>query len=61
MMGRFDTPSRTLILTGASGFIGRALIHRLSERYHVYALARRSQAQAEIPEHRNIDWIPVET
>jgi nucleoside-diphosphate-sugar epimerase len=60
MIARFDSPSRAVILTGASGFIGRALLERLREKYHVYALARRSQDQAGITPHRNIDWISVD-
>ena len=60
MMGQFETPSRSLILTGASGFIGRAFLRRACERFHVYALARRSQAQAGVLPHRNITWITVD-
>lgn len=49
-----------IIVTGASGFVGRLLVAALKDRYHVYAFARRSQAQCNAPEHPNIDWIQVD-
>lgn len=51
---------RALVITGASGFIGRAVLAAARRDYHIYALARRSQTQAGVPEHRNIEWFMVD-
>lgn len=50
----------TLLVTGASGFIGRHLLSRLCERYTIHALARRSQARSGAPVHPNIRWIQAD-
>jgi len=46
-----------IIVTGASGFIGRNLLSSLRENYHIFCIARRSGIEAEIPFHINIEWI----
>lgn len=46
-----------IIVTGASGFIGRNLLAVLRDRYHIFCIARRSGIEAEIPFHSNIEWI----
>ncbi len=46
-----------LILTGASGFIGRYFIDAIKNNYKIYAVARRSQKESGIPDHPNIVWI----
>ncbi len=51
---------RTLIVTGASGFIGRHFVLAAMHRFRVYCLARRSQAEVEIPQHPNIQWIQTD-
>lgn len=50
----------TLIITGASGFIGRHLLQVLANDYKIFALARRSQARCGAPVHENIRWIQVD-
>jgi nucleoside-diphosphate-sugar epimerase len=45
-----------LLVTGASGFIGRHLLDALKERHLVFALARRSPAAAGAPVHANVRW-----
>lgn len=51
-------PQRTSILvTGASGFIGRHFINAVKDSHIVYALARRSQRNAGVSPHSNIHWI----
>ncbi len=45
-----------IVLTGASGFIGRRLLEQLKERYRIFALARRSQIRCGAPIHHNITW-----
>lgn len=49
-----------LIISGASGFIGRYFLEELRDKYFIYALARRSQKAADIPVHQNINWIRVD-
>ncbi len=50
-------PLEHVIVTGASGFIGRNLLISLQEKYHLFCIARRSGIEAEIPFHANIEWI----
>jgi nucleoside-diphosphate-sugar epimerase len=45
-----------LVVTGASGFVGRHLLDALKEDYQIIGLARRSQARSGAPVHPNITW-----
>ncbi len=47
----------TIIITGASGFIGRNFLNAIKDHCFIYALASRSQTEAEIPPHENIQWM----
>lgn len=47
----------TIIVTGASGFIGRNLLTSIKENYRIFAMARRSRKEADVPFHHNIHWI----
>ncbi|MBX3043944.1 MAG: NAD(P)-dependent oxidoreductase [Candidatus Kapabacteria bacterium] len=47
----------SIIITGASGFIGRYLLDSFKEDYIIYAIARRSRTESNIPYHHNIKWI----
>jgi nucleoside-diphosphate-sugar epimerase len=49
-----------IVITGASGFIGRHLLDALKESYQIVAMARRSQAHCGAPRHRNISWFQVD-
>ena len=49
-----------LILTGASGFIGRNFLAATRDRYRVYAIARRAQQKVGVPRHSNVHWIQVD-
>jgi nucleoside-diphosphate-sugar epimerase len=49
-----------LIITGASGFIGRQLLDFFKEDFLVVALARRSQLQCGAAVHPNITWYQVD-
>lgn len=49
-----------IIITGASGFVGRYLLEHLHEKYFIYAFARKTQQQAHVPIHNNIRWILVD-
>lgn len=46
-----------IVITGASGFIGKNLINNYKENNKIFAIARRSSTEAEIPFHINIHWI----
>lgn len=47
----------TILLTGASGFIGKYLLDILKDNYSVIAMARRSGTEAGVPFHPNIRWV----
>lgn len=49
-----------IILTGASGFVGRHFIEYFKNDYIIYALARKNQQRARVPNHKNIKWILVD-
>lgn len=46
-----------IVVTGASGFIGKYLLDYFKEEYTIYAIARRTRMEANIPYHKNIRWI----
>ena len=50
----------TIVITGASGFVGRHLLDVLKGSYKIFALARRSQRQCGAPIHPNILWHRVD-
>ncbi|HEC42940.1 MAG TPA: NAD(P)-dependent oxidoreductase [Bacteroides sp.] len=45
-----------IIITGASGFIGRHFVEHNVNRYRMFCIARRSQRESGIPKHENIRW-----
>jgi len=47
----------SIIITGASGFIGRNFLDVIKDQFTVFAIARRSTQQANIQHHPNIHWI----
>jgi nucleoside-diphosphate-sugar epimerase len=47
----------SIIITGASGFIGRYILQNMIEDYKIFAIARRSRKVANIPFHQNLHWI----
>jgi len=49
-----------LVVTGASGFVGRRLLDGLKERFQIIGLARRSQLRCGAPVHDNISWFQVD-
>ncbi len=49
-----------LIITGASGFIGRRLLDGLKERFQIVGMARRSQLRSGAPFHDNITWYQID-
>lgn len=53
-MGENKLPG--LVITGASGFIGRNFVEAYKDNFLIYAIARRSQQEVNIPRHKNIKW-----
>lgn len=49
-----------LVITGASGFVGRHLLAALQADNLVFALARRSQGRARVPAHPNVRWLQAD-
>ncbi len=49
-----------IVITGASGFIGRHLLDALKENYLIHAMGRRSQVRCGAPFHKNIIWHQVD-
>jgi NADP-reducing hydrogenase subunit HndD len=52
-----STTLPSIVITGASGFIGRYFMDFIKEQYFVFAIARRSAQEANIAPHPNIFWI----
>ena len=48
---------KKIIVTGASGFIGKHFINTFIEDYKIFAIARRSRNETGIPFHTNLHWI----
>lgn len=40
----------SILITGASGGIGQALVHRLADRYQIYATGRKTDALESLPQ-----------
>ncbi len=55
-----NTRKPVLILSGASGFIGRHFLDTFKEDFYIYAIARRTQHAAGIAQHKNIVWIRLD-
>lgn len=49
-----------LILTGASGFVGRNFIKAASGRFRLFCIARRSMEEAGVQSDANLRWIQVD-
>jgi nucleoside-diphosphate-sugar epimerase len=52
-------PAR-LVVTGASGFVGRHLLEAWKEDFLIHGIARRSQSRSGAPKHPNIAWHQVD-
>ncbi len=49
-----------IVVTGASGFIGRHFVISVSGKFRLFCIARRSQKEAGIPYHKNIHWLQLD-
>lgn len=59
-MGQRPSRLPVIVVTGASGFIGRHFLKSFNYDFYIYALARRSQKDAGVPFHKNINWIRLD-
>jgi len=50
----------SIIVTGASGIVGKNFVEAARDDFFIYAIARRSQKEAGIAEHPNIKWLQVD-
>lgn len=56
-MGLTENQNRpALIVTGASGLVGGHFVNAARDRYYIHAVARRGQANTEVPVHDNVRW-----
>lgn len=49
-----------IVVTGASGFIGRHFVIAVSEKFRLFCIARRGQKEVGIPYHKNIHWLQLD-
>jgi len=49
-----------IIVTGASGFVGRSFLASAAGRYRLFCLARRSRVEAGVPDYENLRWTQVD-
>jgi NADP-reducing hydrogenase subunit HndD len=47
----------SIVITGASGFIGRHFMESIRDHFIIFAIARRSATEAGIHYHPNVHWI----
>lgn len=50
----------SLVVTGASGIVGRSFLETARDRFLIYAIARRPQSRAGVANHPNVRWIQVD-
>jgi len=49
-----------LLLTGASGFVGRNFIKAAADNFRLFCVGRRSMEEAGVQAHRNLRWTQVD-
>lgn len=49
-----------IIVTGASGFIGRHFVIAVSGKFRLFCIARRSQKEAGVPENDRTHWLQAD-
>lgn len=54
----YDLPG--IVVTGASGFVGRHFLASAAGRYRLFCLARRSRREAGVPADENLRWTQVD-
>jgi len=49
-----------ILVTGASGFIGRHFVIAVSDKFRLFCVARRSQREVSVPFKDNIHWLQAD-
>jgi nucleoside-diphosphate-sugar epimerase len=49
-----------IVVTGASGFIGRHFVIAVSGKFRLFCTARRSQKEVGVPYYQNIHWLQLD-
>jgi len=49
-----------IVVTGASGFIGRHFVIAVSGKIRLFCIARRSQKEAGVPHNDNTHWLQAD-
>jgi nucleoside-diphosphate-sugar epimerase len=49
-----------LVVTGASGFVGRHILASVAGKYRLFCLARRSRQEAGVPDYPDMRWTQVD-
>jgi nucleoside-diphosphate-sugar epimerase len=49
-----------IVVTGASGFIGRNFVEAASRHYRLFCVARRSPFESGVHQHENMRWIQLD-
>ena len=49
-----------ILVTGASGFIGRHFVIAVSGKFRIFCVARRSQKEAGVPENAQTHWLQAD-
>ena len=57
MGGQRDGVLPTIVVTGASGLVGRHFLEAARDSFYIYALSRQSQSVAELAIHENVRWM----
>ena len=55
-----DSLLPSIIVTGATGVVGRNFLGAAKGKFLIYGIARRSQSEAGIPCHPNIRWLQAD-
>ena len=50
----------SILVTGASGFIGKHFVIAACNKFRLFCIARRSQKEAGIPQNDNIHWLQAD-
>jgi nucleoside-diphosphate-sugar epimerase len=60
MMDNLNKKLPGILVTGASGFIGRHFVIAVSEKFRLFCIARRSQKEVGIPFKDTIHWLQAD-
>jgi len=55
-----DTRLPGILVTGASGFVGRNFLKAVIGKFRLFCIARQSQNEAGIPKDENVRWTQVD-